>query len=320
MNKTAFPKEIMAICIAALLTLPNIAVADDIEVAAEIGSIPPEILNVSKLRDNGDTENISALDPEVEYLIKFTVRDNNSLADLDTILVRVYESTQSDQPVNKRRVYNFTYNETANAWTASPSGYLNPSHTSTVPDNKSQVSFSFDLYFKLAGIAVPTGSTTNWIVSILVTDEDESTDLNDSTTFDVNEYRALNSYTASFTWSGKNPGDILENRTINPTITANLQVDINTNGSDLTYGAYSIPVSSFHVYNSTGPLRTLSSSTLTVYDNYAEASDSINPNITGYTDAVEKTLKYDGAIPNPQHSGTYDGTWTISLADIINPA
>jgi len=89
--------------------------ADDVGGEAGINNAAPVISSVS-LRDAGDAGDATALDPETEYLVKFTVSDNNFMYDLTTATVELYFGSDNAGAAGITDYYTFTYTESTNAW------------------------------------------------------------------------------------------------------------------------------------------------------------------------------------------------------------
>ena len=312
---------VIVLSLALLLSVAPAALAENISPQAGVDNVDPTVSDVA-LRNAGDTAPVTSLDAEVEYLVKFTAADDNTLADLNTCVVNLYYESQAANAI--RSYYTFTWTQSSNTWAcANGAAYLDPTGSSTVPGDMSAGSFAFKLYFKLDGVAMPSGATKTWHVKVTVTDDTGTTPAVDSTlTFDVNEWRNIDSYTSSLNWGNVAPGASLASKAVDPTITANLKTDIQLTGADLTSGSNSIPMGQFEFDDAT-PLVTgtaFDGTAQVAVANVVETADSLDVAITGYTDAVLKALSIAGAVPTYQEDGTYTGTWTLSLSDVETPS
>ena len=323
---------ISVLTIMALLLIPASPVlADDVGGEGGVNNIEPVISSVL-LRDSGDTANATALDSEVEYLAKFTVTDDNSMYDITTVTVELYFGTDNTGAAGITDYYTFTYTESSNSW-ASTNGvaYLSPTTPSTVPSDRNLGSFAFKLYFKLDGVAVASGAAVNddWHVKITATDDSTTADTDTSLTFDVNLYKAIDSV-SSVTFTALDPGGTLGEQDVDPTVTANHQIDIKLTGSDLTLAAVDGPttilattISYDDAATYTTAIGTLPTTATAVYSDYNQSAFSLTAGVAltantchgGNTDGELKYLCVMGtsAIPNPLQDGTYTGTWTLTL-------
>ena len=318
------------ILMALLLGPVSPVLADDIGGEGDVNNIDPVISSVS-LRDAGDVGDVTALDPETEYLVKFAVADDNSMYDITTVTVELYFGDDNGGAAGITDYYTFTYTESSNDW-ASTNGasYLDPSTSSTVPSDRNLGSFAFKLYFKVDGVTVASGTAANdtWNIKITATDDSAVADTDTSLTFDVNLYKAIDSV-SSVTFTALNPGATLNEQDVDPTVSANHQIDIKLTGSNLTTtgdGPTTILATTISYDDAatyTTPLGTLPTSATAVYTDYNESSFSLtagaaltaNTSNGGYTDGELKYIAVKGTstIPNPLQDGTYTGTWTLTV-------
>ncbi len=311
---------------------PAVVFADDAGGEVAVGNIDPVISAVA-LRDAGDVGAVTELDPETEYLLKFTVADDNSMYDIDNVLVEIYFGGEISDVAGEgiNDYYKFTYTESTNSWACSTgAAYLSPTTSSTVPSNEALGTFAFALYFKVDGVALASGAATNdgWNVKITATDDSVASDNDISITFDVNLYKAIDGV-STVTFGAASPGDTLDEQDIDPTVSANHQLDIKLDGSDMTTtgdGPTTIAatlISYDDAANYTAPIGTLPTAATIVYDDYNQSSfdletgDALTANTChgGFTDGELKYLCVKGtsAIPNPLQNGSYTGIWALTI-------
>jgi len=258
----------------------------------------------------------TSVDPEVTYKFKFNVFDPDSLDDLNNIVVKIYYEASTMDDI--RSCYTFTWTEGAGStpFVSSPLDYVVTSSVIPTAEEELLSSFDFELHFNLDGVAVPSGSSTTWNVDVTVTDDSAATDSNTETVFDVTKYQAFTVSTSSIAFGTAVPGATLTKQQVTVTLTTNTQVDINVQGGDLTYSSYSIPADQFNAWDDSAEFPTsytLSTSDTTVYDDYVTVADAINSGVTGYTDAGDLLVGFDGTVPSVQAVGSYTATWRISI-------
>ncbi len=313
-----------------LLNFGSPVLADDIGGEGAVNNITP-VISSAALRDAGDVGAVTALDPETEYLVKFTVADDNSMYDITTVAVELYFGVENGGAAGITDYYTFTYTEATNVWASTNgAGYLSPTTSSTVPSDRNLGSFAFQLYFKLDGVTLASGAAANddWNLKITATDDSAAADTDTSLTFDVNLYKAIDSV-SSVTFTALNPGGTLDEQDVDPTVSANHQIDIKLTGSDLTTtgdGPTTILATTISYDDAatyTTPIGTLPTTATAVYTDYNQSTFSItagaaataNTSDIGYTDGELKyiALKGTSTIPNPLQDGTYTGTWTLTV-------
>ncbi|UCH36873.1 MAG: hypothetical protein JSV76_04060 [Candidatus Bathyarchaeota archaeon] len=314
---------LIVLTILALSQLPLIVMAleYDENVSLTITSSGP-VLGAVSLTDNSDVATTS-VDPEATYKVKFSVSDSNTLDDLTDIVVDIYYETQS--AVDIRRSYTFTWTEGAGStpFTSSPAGYVVSSVTPTAAEELAS-SFNFELHFSLDGVAVPSGAATTWHIDVTVTDDSSNTDSDTTTVFDVTLFHSITASTSTIAFGSAIPGGSLTKQSVTVTFTANSEVNIDVQGADLVSGSDTISADQFNAWDDsagTPSAHTLSTSDTTIYAAYKAVTDAINAGITGYTDAGDRLLGFDGTVPDPQASGTYTAVWKIKIdQSIVTPS
>jgi len=302
MRKTGKILGALLMALALTLTLAPVGVlADGLDPEGDINNVAPTISAYSMKNGDG-TAFGSTADCEVEYRVDFTVTDNNTLEDLTNVRVQIgWEDWGSGDPgdANKRSLYVFTWTESTNAWTGSPAGYLDPTHTSSAPTNKTENSFAFSLYFKLAGVALPANSAS-WSVYIIATDDSSATGTGGEGGFFLNKYTNLSLGTSALDFGSANPGAAFsDSPTTTATITCNTALDLPFTGDNLMGISYHKTMASTN-FEITGGDLTDAPVTLVaqmVKDDYVQTEDTLDVQISGYTDAEAIDLTFGAAQP-----------------------
>jgi len=297
----------------------------------------PTITNVA-LRNAADTQDVSALDPNTEYLVKATLTDLDTLNDIKNMTVKLFYAKNGGYEATsnlKREHYNFTWEEaesgTTGTWTSLPAGYLNPSHTSTSPADTSAVtSYSFLMYFKLDPVAIPSGTTNYWQVKVVAVDESSSQVADTSKTFDVNKYSSLSALPATINYGTVNPGAKLTDNEITVTLTTNTQANITVVGHNLTNAVYmgeggtggensnfKIPRQNLWVVNSSTQggqgNKTFDETAQLIYKGYNATACALTTKIKGYNDAATRKILFGGSAPSKLKNLAYSATYTLAL-------
>ena len=130
----------------------------------EINNVAPSLSAVSLTNTTGTPTTI--IIPEKPYFANFTVQDNNSIEDLDNIILKVFYDEMTTP--NKTNCYKFTYTQLDNEWVSNPTGYI---VSNTTPADFNLASFRFSVGFKLDKDAFPSDL---WYINITVVDDAES--------------------------------------------------------------------------------------------------------------------------------------------------
>ena len=284
--------------------------------SATVGNVAPTISSPQLTDTSSNSVAGSQIDVNVEYWVAFTVSDDNSLEDIDTIVIKIWgpSSTEggSDSEVNH---YTFQYDQASDAWSE-----IGPdtggSHLVLAdcqdPSDQTQSSGTFRLAFKLAKIAERT-TTATWTIKITVSDDSSASASDSSLTFGVNFYAELTVNDGSHGWSGLNPGatDVaLTNPSdgdIDVTVTTNAAFNLQAKGSgDLTSGSNMIPLSNVKIHAST---LTSAVSLTTTYQNI--------PGLTSQPAGANqaKAFKLWITVPNPCPAGTYTYTLYVQVVE-----
>lgn len=145
------------------------------------------------------------VDSLVEYNFPCTVSDANTLADITTVVLKLYVTTVGEAEADaKENHYTFTFTASDNTWTETGPGPGNEhliTESCTYPSDLSVQADNYKFVVKLAGIAKPTTWTAKWIAT-----DDNDASGNNTDVFTVTDYIALGIDDKSLTFSG-NPGD-----------------------------------------------------------------------------------------------------------------
>lgn len=308
----------------ALISFTSVgADAENVDVSITVANKPPEVTN--------NTAGPLAIDPEVQYTINGTVSDNNKLADLDTIAVKIYYSTDSSG--DGRNYYTWTWTNpnpgsnpvvadftNAANWSESVAGtYISVTNVTITPNDKE---VTFDLNWQLLGIARPT-STNYWHYLIEATDSANPTVSSAAGDASVSKFLSFAVQTNSLDFGNVNPGDVLTPANDNVvSIVSNGEVDISVTGEDLTSGSFTIPVGQFFVEDGSSNQTPLTTSAQVIYNDYRAVNEAgvPDPGILGYSNLATRILIFGGTVPDPQDAGTYTGTWIIDVTNVCTPS
>ena len=185
--------------------------------------VPPDVTAIAITTMENVAEN--NLDPQTNYKFKVSVTDNNTLADISTVELKLYVDNilLSD---NRRDHYSFKFTAPGTWEEIGPDN--DERHLVTdncvAPDN-SQTSGIYVFVVKFDIIAQPT-SSYEWDAWAKATDNNALTDnLTDENKFNVNNYVSLAVDDSALTFSGS-PGQENVQPTENPTVAT---VDANVN-------------------------------------------------------------------------------------------
>ncbi len=198
------------------------------------GNVAPEVTSVTAP---------SPVSPQAEFDFPCTVRDNNTLADISTVVLKVYLTDAGEGAVDaKENHYTFTFTAIDNVWTETGPGPDNDhliTGSCTYPANLTLPSDNYKFVIKLSGAATP--GTNTWTAMWIVTDDNSATD-NNTGVFTVNEYISIGIDDTTLTFSG-NPGAVDLTPTEQPTectVTSNtnfnIQAKLSGDWSGATHG------------------------------------------------------------------------------------
>ena len=308
----------------ALFSLGNIgADSENVDVSVTVNNKAPEVTN--------NTVGPLTIDPEVQYTINATVSDGNKLADVNTIVIKLYYN--ADAAGNGRNYYTWTWTNpspgtnpavadftNAANWSENvANSYISTTNVTITPNNKE---VTFDLNWQVSGIARPT-ATNYWHYHIEATDSANPTVSSAQGDAQVNKFLSFSIQSNTIDFGSVDPGAALAATNDNVVnMVSNGEVDVSVTGATLTTGVYTIAVGQFYVEDDGSVQTFLTLAAQTIYDDYREVDEAGVPDagILGYSNGVSRTLIFGGTVPDPQEVGTYTGTWVIDVTNMCTPA
>jgi hypothetical protein len=315
---------VMTIISLAVISVSNVAAdTENVDVSVTVNNKAPEADN--------NTVGPLTIDPEVQYAINTSVRDNNKLADVTTIVIKLYYGT--DSAGNGSNYYTWTWTNpspgtnpavvdftNAANWSEHVTGsFISCANVTITPNNKE---VTFDLNWQVLGIARPT-ATTYWHYHIEVTDSANPTVSSAQGDAQVNKFLSFAVQSNTLDFGSADPGVALTATNDNAVnIVSNGEVDVSVTGADLTAGSFTLAVGEFYVEDDSSTQTTLTTATQIIYDDYRQIDEAGSPDagILGYSNSASRTLIFGGTIPDPQEAGTYTGTWVIDVTNVCTPA
>lgn len=308
----------------ALFSLGNLgADTQNVDVSVTVNNKAPVVTN--------NTAGPLTIDPEVQYTINTTVSDNNKLADVNTIAIKLYYD--ADAAGNGRNYYTWTWTNpnpgtnpavadftNAANWSESVAGtYISTANVTITPNNKE---VTLDLNWQVLGIARPS-ATNYWHYHIEATDSANPTVSSGQGDAQVNKFLSFAVQSNTLNFGNVDPGAALtptNDNVIN--IVTNGEVDISVTGADLTTGSFTLAVSQFYVEDDSSTQTALTTAAQIIYDDYRDVDEAGVPDagILGYSNGTTRVLIFGGTIPDPQEAGTYTGTWVIDVTNVCTPA
>jgi hypothetical protein len=307
----------------AVISIGNVAAdTENVDITVRVNNKAPVVTN--------NTAGPLTIDPQVQYTINGTVSDNNKLADMNTIVVKLYYGAVSSG--NGRDYYTWTWTNpnpgtnpavadftNAANWSENVAGsYISTTNVTITPNNKE---VTFDLNWQVSGITRPT-SSSYWHYHIEATDSANPTVSSGTGDAQVRKYLSFSVQSNSIDFGGADPGAALTATNDNVvSIVSNGEVDVSVTGADLTTGVYTISVSQFYVEDNATNQTTLTTGAQIIYDDYRSVDESGVPDagILGYSNGTSRALIFGGTVPDPQEVGTYTGTWVIDVSNVCNP-
>lgn len=264
MNKTKMSLATIAICLLVLMTVNAGVVYGDSSGESE-GSVSILSANPSmagpELWDSGEAQdkNNTALTVNTEYHLNFTISDDNTLADLDNVTLRVWDTssaaTENDTDAEQNH-YTFRWYEANDTWTSSPSGFVNTGNCKDPGTGSSETQYEFTCAFDLGKAAGYTANTDDWNISIFVWDDNNDFDAERSIVFGVAFYSEISVTDSTHTWGNLNPGDTDQTITDSPLnfdVIANAAWDVQAqaNQSALVSGSNQIGIGNITIHKDT---------------------------------------------------------------------
>jgi hypothetical protein len=271
--------------------------AGDIPGSTTVSNVPSEVTSVS-IKTLADVKD-NTLNPQTQYKFIATVRDNNNLTDVETILLKLYTNVAGENATDAvENHYTFLFRASDNSWTEIGPSQFNE-HLATglcvKPFELSLVSDDYTFVVNLSPITTPTsdgGWTAKWIVT-----DDNGASGSGTEAFDVNEYLKI---TAN---PGQNDLQPEENPTV-VTVTSNYNFNIQCKLSgDLVGSTFNdrIPMSDIKAtqdLSHAGEIR--------MSDNYGNLWTNV-----GYGEFVDRDIYWFADIPFPLMGDTYTADFYV---------
>lgn len=286
---------------------------------ATVISSVPEITS-PELWDSGETvnKNNTALTVGTEYHMNFTITDANTLADLDNVTIRIWDSgsakTENDTDAQVDH-YSFTWVESTDVWASTPSGYNITANCQDPGTASSATSYEFTLAFKLSKVAA-YATTPDWKISIFVWDDTATPNADSEKTlmFGVAFYSEISITDSTHTWSSLTAGSstnvTMDSPPLDFTVIANANWDGQAKGSgDLTKGADTIALSNARIYQSN--TLTSSASLTTGYVDIGGLTAQSPP--TDENSAISSSVYLWLTVPSGTPAGDYVYTLYIQI-------
>jgi len=290
----------------ALATVPTV-VADTASGSASVGNVNPQVVGL-----NSGTATVN---PESTFTVYTKVRDNNTLDDIDNVVVKVYENVASATSANsKDNHYEFWFDPSDNSWhvgggwtNEQGSPYIDTS-ASSYPSDLTASEDNYNFVIRLNGTA---NWSNDWNAFVEVTDTQPASDNSESVNeFGVAKYVTYSVDVSSLEWTNLSPattGNACDNNTGNPIVSSietNVSYDLRDNVANWS-GPTTIGADNTW-FNSTDSYSTATRMSTTLQDVVSNQSEgeALTENIFHYLD-----------IPSGTPSGTYTTTFTIEVAE-----
>jgi hypothetical protein len=282
---------------------------------AHVGSTPPTITS-PLLWDVGKTalKNATTLAVNTEYLVDFTVVDNNDLGSLNNITIKMWDSATSTENASdaESNHYTFTWVESTDTWTSSPAGFIFPADCVSPGSGSTLITFEFTMAFDLSKVAKNTAANTDWKIKITVIDDSDHVVTNSELMFGVALYREISVSDATHGWANLQPGDVDQQIDLPGDGKIHFRVVSNDNwliqgkgSGPLTSGSNTIPLSDVKIDKDT--LGTATSLTTSYQNIPGLTTNSPPPTETG---VASQCIPW---ITVPLGTPTGDYTYTLSL-------
>lgn len=180
------------------------------EGTATVTSAAPTFSNLELWNAAEDTnKNNTALSVNTEYHANFTIGDANTLADLDNVTARIWETNYATENGSdaERNHYSITWVESTDTWASSPSGFVVTGNCKDPGTASGSASYEFTMAFDLSKVANYTAANTDWQISLFVWDDSDYADTNKTIMFGVAFYSEISVTDTTHAWSSLLPGD-----------------------------------------------------------------------------------------------------------------
>lgn len=298
----------MVVCLllAGVGTAP-LALADNASAtgSATGGNLTPEVTSVD-ITTTGDVPD-NTLDAETEYKFKATVRDNNTLADISTVVLKLYTAVAGEAGADENKShYTFTFTAIDDVWTETGPGPDNVHLVTTSCVKPSDLTVQSDNYVFVVKLSGAAESIPDWTAKWIATD-DNSLVGNNTKTFEVNEYISLAIDDATLTFSGS-PGDTDRTPTETPTVatvTANdnfsVQVKLSADWSGVAFSQ------TIGMDNTKAAQDAEKTGVVTMKATYENVWSNV-----GFGANVQKDLYWFLDLPVPLRDDVYTVTFTVN--------
>jgi hypothetical protein len=280
--------------------------ATDIPGSTTVSNVPPEVVSVA-IKTMADV-NDNTLNPQTQYKFIATIRDNNNLADVDNVLLKLYTNAAGENAADAvENHYTFLFSASDHTWKEIGPSQLNDHLTASLclePSDLSVASSDYTFVVNLSPVATATtdgGWTAKWIVT-----DDNGASGGSAEPFDVNEHLMLIIDDTKLTISaypGQNDLQPAENPTV-VTVTSNYNFNVQCKLSgDLigeTFGDRILmsDIKAAQDVSHTGEIR--------LGDNYANLWSNVR-----YGEFVERDIYWFADIPYPLSGDTYTADFYV---------
>ncbi len=281
------------------------SLGDTISGQAEVGNSMPRLVGV-------DVSG-SMVDPESSFTVRTEISDNNTLGDIDNVILKVYENTFAHTDSDdKRNHYTFWFDPSDNTWHSGVGANIigDPfidSTNSTYPTDLGVNQDNYNFVIRLNGTASPS----NWNVYAEVIDSQSDTDdLEKGNEFSVNNYVSYSIGIDTICWSDLEPDSNTNPSDNNPVqvddIETNVRFDVqNKLDNDWACGADTIDIGNTMYASSDG-------SGESGFASMAFSNIFENQN---YGENLSRGINYYLDVPSDCSPGTYTNTFIIEVSE-----
>lgn len=294
----------------AMLTIASapLTTADTASGETEVSNVAPEIISVTDNASSGD------VDPESYFWVNVRVRDNNTLADIDNVIVKVYENSLDDTDAdNKENHYTFWFDPSDNSFyttmTNSQGDAFIDNASSTYPSDLTATTDNYNFKILINGTA---SHENDWDVWAKVEDEADSDTSETENDFNVMTYVSYSLGVSTLEWSGlsmPSSNNVCDNNSDNPIVTSietNVSYDVKHKVSNWTDDGNTIGYDNtlWDVDNTVENTEAMTKGTFT--DTHTNRSEG---------EAVTENIYYWLDVPTGTPDGTYTTTFNIEVVE-----